>query len=326
MANWKLRKDKTPTAASGTSDAPDAAEAAAPAEPQEAEHQEAEHQQAEHQASSLPAFDAGPDFADLSDNDVKASSANAAYHGDGLTLVDYSDDDALDNASLSGASLETLAHHAQVFDAATPDFGTDDFETPSFETSDFEPAAFAMPPPIEAERPMEAAPVMEAAPTEAPPVIPTDEAGDFQQRLRTGRFEASELAAPPSGFPTPGIPSVAPFVLDAPPPAAPPEAPPQLVVHLGRLAAAFAVTKDVTTIGRPDSALHYYPDVEVELDDAVSRRHAEVVKRGEDYYVVDTGSTNGTRLNGEALPPHQERRLTRGDRIKVGERTEIVFG
>ena len=150
---------------------------------------------------------------------------------------------------------------------------------------------------------------------------------DFQQRLKTGRYEASELAPPPdlsSGFGA-GIPSVAPFVLDTPPPAAPPPPAPQLVVHVGRLAAAFAVTKEVTTIGRPDSELHYYPDVEIETDDAVSRRHAEVIQRADGYYLADTGSTNGTLLNGEKLPPHQERLLVHGDRIRVGERTEITF-
>ncbi|MGI4792227.1 MAG: FHA domain-containing protein [Janthinobacterium lividum] len=163
-----------------------------------------------------------------------------------------------------------------------------------------------------------------AMPPETPSIVPIS---DFQQRLRTGQFDASELAPPPD-FSTDygsGIPMVAPFVLDTPVAAAPPPPAPELIVHIGRLSAAFAVTKDVTTIGRPDSALHYYPDVEIEMDDAVSRRHAEVVKREDSFYLVDTGSTNGTMLNGEVLPPHQERLLAHGDRIRVGDRTEIIF-
>lgn len=167
-------------------------------------------------------------------------------------------------------------------------------------------------------------PVVAMPPLETPPTLPSD---DFQQRLRTGRFEGSELSPPPDFNPdfSAGIPTVAPFVLDTPAPAAPAVPAPQLIVHIGRLSAAFAIAKDVTTIGRPDSALHYYPDVEIEMDDAVSRRHAEVVKRDGNFYLVDTGSTNGTMLNGEVLAPQQERLLAHGDRIRVGDRTEIIF-
>ena len=100
---------------------------------------------------------------------------------------------------------------------------------------------------------------------------------------------------------------------------------PQIVVRIGRLSATIDLVKEVTTIGRPDSALHYYPDIEIEMDDAVSRRHAEIVKRADGYSLVDTGSTNGTRLNGETLLPHQEHLLAHGDRIHMGDRTEITF-
>lgn len=119
-------------------------------------------------------------------------------------------------------------------------------------------------------------------------------------------------------------PTVAPFVLDTPAPAVPPAAP-QIVVHIGRLSAPFPLTKDVTAIGRPDSILSYYPDVEIDMDDAVSRRHCEIVRREKGYYLVDTGSTNGTRLNGETLLSHQEHLLAHGDRIHLGDRTEITF-
>ena len=176
------------------------------------------------------------------------------------------------------------------------------------------------------ETPFRTDPAMEApALAMPPPIIPAE---DFQERLRTGRFDAGELASV-SDFGalelSSGIPSVAPFVLDTPIAVAPPAPAPQLTVHLGGLAAAFTLTKDVTTIGRPDSVLHYYPDVEIELDDAVSRRHAEILKHEDGFYLTDTGSTNGTMLNGEVLPPHQEHLLARGDRIRIGDRTEIVF-
>ena len=146
---------------------------------------------------------------------------------------------------------------------------------------------------------------------------------EFSSTLRMNREELATAFVP---APPTGIPSVAPFVLDTPLVApATPDTPPRLVVRVGRLAGAFDLSNDVTLIGRPDSKLQHYPDVEIDLDDAVSRRHAEVLKRENGFYLRDAGSTNGTLLNGEKLPAQEERLLRHGDRIRVGERTEIVF-
>lgn len=49
---------------------------------------------------------------------------------------------------------------------------------------------------------------------------------------------------------------------------------------------------------------------------AASRRHAAVVRRGDDVYVRDLGSTNGTLVNGARIA--EERALEAGDRIEVG--------
>ena len=51
-------------------------------------------------------------------------------------------------------------------------------------------------------------------------------------------------------------------------------------------------------------------------NDAVSRRHAQVEKRGENYYVVDLQSTNGTYVNDDAVSDYQ---LRRGDQLKIGD-------
>ncbi len=155
------------------------------------------------------------------------------------------------------------------------------------------------------------------------PTAAPDAPTDFTSTLRMSREDLAGALAPT----TPGgIPAVPPFVLDTPlvSPSTEQMAP-RLVVRMGRLSAAFDLTKDVTVIGRPDSEMHYYPDVEIDLDDAVSRRHAEVLKHEDEYYLLDSGSTNGTLLNGEKLTPHEERKLAHGDRIRVGERTEIIF-
>ncbi len=58
------------------------------------------------------------------------------------------------------------------------------------------------------------------------------------------------------------------------------------------------------------------------VDGNVSRRHAELTRVGEDYFVSDLGSTNGTELNGRKVVREQ---VADGDRITIGS-TEIVFG
>ena len=50
--------------------------------------------------------------------------------------------------------------------------------------------------------------------------------------------------------------------------------------------------------------------------DSVSRRHAHFERRGNAWYVVDDGSTNGTYLNEEQIA--REALLNNSDRIKVG--------
>jgi len=53
-------------------------------------------------------------------------------------------------------------------------------------------------------------------------------------------------------------------------------------------------------------------------DPNVSRRHAEIRRRGNDVIVVDLRSTNGTRVNGVAV---RERVLEDGDEVTVGTTT-----
>ena len=72
------------------------------------------------------------------------------------------------------------------------------------------------------------------------------------------------------------------------------------------------------TIGRRPSA-----DVALESDEEVSRLHAELVRKGEDWTLADEGlSMNGSFVNGEPVRGH--RRLRDGDAIRVGG-TVLVF-
>jgi two-component system cell cycle response regulator len=49
--------------------------------------------------------------------------------------------------------------------------------------------------------------------------------------------------------------------------------------------------------------------------DGTSRRHARLERRGDAWWVIDSGSTNGTHVNDE---PVTEARLRDGDRIQIG--------
>jgi pSer/pThr/pTyr-binding forkhead associated (FHA) protein len=72
------------------------------------------------------------------------------------------------------------------------------------------------------------------------------------------------------------------------------------------------------TLGRRTSA-----DVALTWDDEVSRLHAELVRKGVEWTLVDDGlSLNGSFVNGQPVRGH--RRLRDGDAIRIGA-TVIVF-
>jgi hypothetical protein len=76
------------------------------------------------------------------------------------------------------------------------------------------------------------------------------------------------------------------------------------------------------TVGAQSLVLGRLPECAVVLNDPnVSRRHAEIRRRGSDVVVVDLGSTNGTRVNGMRV---KEQLLNDGDEIEVGTST-VVF-
>jgi pSer/pThr/pTyr-binding forkhead associated (FHA) protein len=90
-----------------------------------------------------------------------------------------------------------------------------------------------------------------------------------------------------------------------------------LVVKRGPNAGSkFAMENDVTRAGR-------HPNSDIFLDDiTVSRRHAEVVRREDGYYVRDAGSLNGTYLNRERI---DEAPLANGDELQIGKFRLVFF-
>jgi pSer/pThr/pTyr-binding forkhead associated (FHA) protein len=92
------------------------------------------------------------------------------------------------------------------------------------------------------------------------------------------------------------------------------------VTHTGRKVTLTA--PDNITLGRPDPEANFVPAVDLSQDGDVStyvsRRHALITWIDQTPYVRDLGSTFGTRLNGEVLPPQQPVALKPGDHISLG--------
>lgn len=88
---------------------------------------------------------------------------------------------------------------------------------------------------------------------------------------------------------------------------------------------AFAIEKAENLIGRRSRARGIEPEIALDFDDAVSHRHA-IVSRLEDGSIAvrDIGSANGTRLNGQDLPPLTDTALKDGDALTLGHWTRLV--
>lgn len=87
---------------------------------------------------------------------------------------------------------------------------------------------------------------------------------------------------------------------------------PALVVRSGggRAGETFHPEGERTAIGRS-------PDCEIFLDDVtVSRRHAVLVQRDDEFFVEDQGSLNGTFLNRRRIESAQ---LEDGDELQIGK-------
>lgn len=124
-------------------------------------------------------------------------------------------------------------------------------------------------------------------------LVPAVDTGSFRVRSEvvTGAVE-TPLPTASSGHPR--------FLITDRPGAAPREA---------------AFERDAAVVGRGSEA-------HIRIEDAgVSRRHAEVRREGDEVFLVDLGSTNGTTVNGRAI---ERVRLTPGDRISIG-RTVLVY-
>ena len=87
------------------------------------------------------------------------------------------------------------------------------------------------------------------------------------------------------------------------------------LVEDGSVVKEFSLEGERMVIGRLEGS-----DVQIS-DPGASRRHAEVRRDGNDYVLVDLGSTNGTLVNEAPVTEHT---LEEGDRITIG-RTVLEF-
>jgi serine/threonine protein kinase len=93
------------------------------------------------------------------------------------------------------------------------------------------------------------------------------------------------------------------------------------VIEPVRAAWEMPVARSPMLLGRASEAEGYRPDFDMTFydeGDYVSRRHARISKGRAGYFITDLGSSNGTTVNGQPLPPKRARLLRNGDRVKVG--------
>ncbi|MCB0205961.1 MAG: FHA domain-containing protein, partial [Anaerolineae bacterium] len=87
-----------------------------------------------------------------------------------------------------------------------------------------------------------------------------------------------------------------------------------VIQEQGQPARPQALRQFPVTIGREQAA-----DAIVVTHPTVSRKHVRIDRRGQEYWLVDLGSTNGTSLNGSRLPPGGSARLNDGDIFRIGD-------
>ncbi|MEA2016584.1 MAG: FHA domain-containing protein [Actinomycetota bacterium] len=78
----------------------------------------------------------------------------------------------------------------------------------------------------------------------------------------------------------------------------------------------FLIDKQKITIGR-------IPESDIFLDDiTVSRKHAEIIKKGEEFVIKDFGSLNGSYVNGKLVDSAV---LNNMDKIQIGKYIFLFF-
>ncbi len=80
------------------------------------------------------------------------------------------------------------------------------------------------------------------------------------------------------------------------------------------------INKPVYRLGKEKS----YSDYFVSNNHAVSRSHADIIRREQRYFIMDLNSKNKTFVNGVAITPRKEVEIHEGDNVRLGNE-EFVF-
>ncbi len=89
-----------------------------------------------------------------------------------------------------------------------------------------------------------------------------------------------------------------------------------LVKHGPNAGSTFLIEEEVTTAGRN-------PDNDVFLDDVtVSRKHAEIRRQPDGFFIYDLGSLNGTYVNRERVDVSK---LASHDEVQIGKFKLVFF-
>lgn len=75
-------------------------------------------------------------------------------------------------------------------------------------------------------------------------------------------------------------------------------------------------------VGRADKVSEYHPNIDLSEYGAyrlgLSRKHAQVMRQGQNLWLIDLGGRNGTYLNEHRLQPHRPYVLREGDQLMLG--------
>ena len=197
-----------------------------------------------------------------------------------------------------------------------------------------QPAAPMQPPaprpatPLSPPTPVPPAPAQAAAPMQAPtpqpqpgvpPVTPTPAP---VQATPPPQLPAPMSPPLPTPQPAPARPQMIPATTAAQPP---PPGHPRIVVMPSQTYFDISGRPEVV-IGRLDPVTPVIPDIDLTAhggDEAgVSRRHCRITLAGNQYFVEDLGSSNGTTVNSVMLQPNVRAALNNGDQLRVGR---LVF-
>jgi hypothetical protein len=146
-------------------------------------------------------------------------------------------------------------------------------------------------------------------------MVPASEEASAEEPPRVRPAETMIYRAP-GADPAPPVTPPVPVTPLTPEPEPEPEPEPREIYTLSVDRKVHELVKERVVLGRSRDA-----DVRI-ADLNVSRKHAEVRQRGDEYVVVDLGSTNGTLLNGK---PVERASLKEGDVITLGS-TDVVVG